>query len=67
MEVEKDNNTQKMRVDGVKQLGEVIRIIKRTENEADSKQVLSVIVKYSNALSICWQPHQDTSLPRPVH
>ena len=101
-EVEKNNNTQKMRVDGVKQpvpfytldviisvgyrvkskrgvefrrwansvlkqyilkgyavndnrikqLGEVIRIMKRTENELDSKQVLSVIEKYSTALVI---------------
>lgn len=34
----------------IKQLGEVIRIMKRTENELDSKQVLSVIEKYSNAL-----------------
>ena len=31
----------------IKQLGEVIRIMKRTENELDSKQVLSVIEKYS--------------------
>lgn len=30
----------------IKQLGEVIRIIKRTENELDSKQVLSVIFGY---------------------
>ena len=33
----------------IKQLGEVIRIMKRTENDLDSKQVLSVIEKYSNA------------------
>lgn len=31
----------------IKQLGEVIRIMKRTENELDSKQVLSVIERYS--------------------
>lgn len=36
----------------IKQLGEVIRIMKRTENELDSKQVLSVIEKYSNALDL---------------
>ena len=36
----------------IKQLGEVIRIMKRTENELDSKQVLSVIEKYSNALEL---------------
>ena len=31
----------------VAQLGEVIRIMKRTENTLDSKQVLTVIEKYS--------------------
>lgn len=36
----------------IKQLGEVIRIMKRTEDELDSKQVLSVIEKYSNALDL---------------
>lgn len=36
----------------IKQLGEVIRIMRRTENELDSKQVLSVIEKYSNALDL---------------
>lgn len=101
-EVDKNNNTQKMRVDGVKQLvpfytldvlisvgyrvkskrgvefrrwansvlkqyilkgyavndnrikqlGEVIRIMKRTEDALDSKQVLSVIEKYSSALDL---------------
>lgn len=101
-EVDKDNNTQKMRVDGVKQLvpfytldviisvgyrvkskrgvefrrwansvlkqyilkgyavndsrirqlGEVIRIMKRTENELDGRQVLSVIERYSSALDL---------------
>ena len=33
------------------QLGEVIRIMKRTENSLDAKQVLSVIEKYSLALA----------------
>ena len=101
-EVNRDNNTQKMRVDGVKQsvpfysldviisvgyrvkskrgvefrkwansvlkqyilqgyavnnsrisqLGEVIQIMKRTENALDSKQVLTVIEKYSEALEL---------------
>ena len=115
MEVEKDNNTQKMRVDGVKQLvpfytldviisvgyrvkskrgvefrrwansvlkqyilkgyavndnrmkqlGEVIRIMKRTENELDSKQVLSVIEKYSNALDLLDSyDHQNMTRPK---
>lgn len=113
-EVEKSNNTQKMRVDGVKQLvpfytldviisvgyrvkskrgvefrrwansvlkqyilkgyavndnrikqlGEVIRIMKRTENELDSKQVLSVIEKYSNALDLLDSyDHQNMTRP----
>ena len=115
MEVEKDNNTQKMRVDGVKQLvsfytldviisvgyrvkskrgvefrrwansvlkqyilqgyavndnrikqlGELIRIMKRTENELDSKQVLSVIEKYSNALDLLDSyDHQNMTRPK---
>ena len=115
MEVEKNNNTQKMRVDGVKQLvpfytldviisvgyrvkskrgvefrrwansvlkqyilkgyavndnrinqlGEVIRIMKRTENELDSKQVLSVIEKYSNALDLLDSyDHQNMTRPK---
>lgn len=34
------------------QLGEVIRIMKRTENSLDAKQVLSVIEKYSLALDL---------------
>lgn len=36
----------------IKQLGEVIRIMKRTQNDLDSKQVLSVIEKYSSALDL---------------
>ena len=114
-EVDKDNNTQKMRVDGVKQsvpfytldviisvgyrvkskrgvefrrwansvlkqyilkgyavndnrikqLGEVIRIMKRTENELDSKQVLSVIERYSNALDLLDSyDHQNIVRPK---
>lgn len=34
----------------IAQLGEVIQIMKRTQNSLDSKQVLSVIEKYSTAL-----------------
>ncbi len=114
-EVEKDNNTQKMRVDGVKQLvpfytldviisvgyrvkskrgvefrrwansvlkqyilkgyavndnrikqlGEVIRIMKRMEDDLDSKQVLSVIEKYSNALELLDSyDHQNMTRPK---
>ena len=36
----------------MKQLGKVIRIMKRTENSLDAKQVLSVIEKYSLALEL---------------
>ena len=49
----------------IRQLGEVIRIMKRTENELDSKQVLSVIEKYSNALDLldCYD-HQNMTRPK---
>ncbi len=113
-EVEVENNTQKMRVDGVKQkvpfysldviisvgyrvkskrgvafrkwantvlkeyilkgyavnhnrmnqLGEVIRIMKRTENSLDAKQVLSVIEKYSVALDLL-DDYDHQSMKRP--
>ena len=114
-EVSRDNNTQKMRVDGVKQLvpyytldviisvgyrvkskrgvefrrwansvlkqyilkgyavndrrvaqlGEVIRIMKRTENTLDSKQVLTVIEKYSEALELLDSyDHQNMARPK---
>lgn len=36
----------------INQLGEVIRIMKRTENTLDSKQILSVIERYSVALEL---------------
>lgn len=36
----------------IKQLGEVVRIMKRTENSLDAKQVLSVIEHYSTALDL---------------
>ena len=114
-EVEKNNNTQKMRVDGVKQsvpfytldviisvgyrvkskrgvefrrwansvlkqyilkgyavndnrikqLGEVIRIMKGIEDDLDGRQVLSVIEKYSNALDLLDSyDHQNMSRPK---
>lgn len=114
-EVEKDINTQKMRVDGVKQkvpfytldviisvgyrvkskrgvefrrwanevlrkyilkgyavnnnriaqLGEVIQIMKRTQKSLDSKQVLSVIEKYSTALDLLdAYDHQNMTRPK---
>ena len=36
----------------IRQLGEVIRIMKRNENELDGRQVLSVIERYSSALDL---------------
>ncbi len=114
-EVSKENNTQKVRVDGVKQrvpfytldviisvgyrvksqrgvefrkwansvlkqyilsgyavnnnrinqLGEVIRIMKRTENSLDSKQVLSVIERYNTALNLLDDyDHQTMKRPK---
>jgi len=36
----------------IRQLGEVIRLMKRTENDLDSKQVLSVIERYNTALDL---------------
>ncbi|MBQ8802767.1 MAG: virulence protein RhuM/Fic/DOC family protein [Tyzzerella sp.] len=49
----------------IKQLGEVIRIMKRTENELDSKQVLSVIEKYNTALDLLDSyDHQNMERPR---
>ena len=48
----------------IKQLGEVIRIMKRTQNDLDSKQVLSVIEKYSNALDLLDSyDHQNMTPP----
>ena len=49
----------------IKQLGEVIRIMKRTENELDSKQVLSVIEQYSSALDLLdAYDHQNMTRPK---
>lgn len=48
----------------IKQLGEVIRIMKRTENELDSRQALSVIEKYSSALDLLDSyDHQNMARP----
>lgn len=47
------------------QLGEVIRIMKRMENSLDSKQVLSVIEKYSMALDLLDSyDHQNMTRPK---
>ena len=49
----------------IKQLGEVIRIMKRTQNDLDSKQVLSVIEKYSNALDLL-DSYDHQNMTRPI-
>lgn len=49
----------------INQLGEVIRIMKRTESSLDSKQVLSVIEKYSEALDLL-DSYDHQSMTRPV-
>ena len=47
------------------QLGEVLRIMKRTQNSLDSKQVLSVIEKYSTALDLLdAYDHQNMVRPK---
>lgn len=49
----------------IKQLGDVIRIMKRTENELDSQQVLSVIERYSSALDLLDSyDHQTMTRPK---
>lgn len=47
------------------QLNEVVRIMKRTENQLDAKQVLSVIEKYSTALDLLdAYDHQNMTRPK---
>ena len=49
----------------INQLGEVIRIMKRTEESLDSKQVLSVIERYSTALDLLDSyDHQNMQRPK---
>jgi len=49
----------------IRQLGEVIRIMKRTENELDGKQILSVIERYNNALDLLdAYDHQTMKRPK---
>ena len=49
----------------IQQMGEVIRIMKRTENELDSKQILSVIERYNNALDLLdAYDHQKMKRPK---
>ena len=49
----------------IQQLGEVIRIMKRTENELDGTQILSVIERYNNALDLLdAYDHQTIKRPK---
>lgn len=49
----------------INQLGEVIRIMRRTESALDSKQVLTVIEKYSEALELLdAYDHQNMKRPQ---
>ena len=49
----------------IAQLGEVIQIMKRTQNSFDSNQVLSVIERYSTALDLLdAYDHQNMSRPK---
>ncbi len=48
----------------VNQLGEVVRMIRRTQNELDSQQLLEVIEKYSEALELLnLYEHQNRTPP----
>jgi prophage maintenance system killer protein len=48
----------------INQLGEVVRLMKRTQDSLDSKQVLSVIERYSTALNLL-DAYDHQSLLRP--
>ena len=48
----------------INQLGEVVRLMKRTQDSLDSKQVLSVIERYSTALNML-DAYDHQSLQRP--
>lgn len=49
----------------IAQLGEVIQIMQRTQNDLDSKQVLNVIQKYSKALELLDSyDHQNMERPK---
>lgn len=49
----------------IRQLGEVVRLMKRTQNDLDSRQVLSVIERYGNALELLDDyDHQTMKLPK---
>ena len=49
----------------VRQLGEVVRLLKRAQNDLDSQQVLSVIERYSGALDLLDDyDHQTMTRPK---
>ena len=49
----------------LEQLGNVVRLLKRTENALDAKQVLTVVEKYSEALDLLdAYDHQSMSRPK---
>lgn len=48
----------------IQQLGDVIRIMKRTEDELDGKQILSVIERYNNTLDLL-DAYDHQTLKRP--
>lgn len=51
--------------DRLRQLGEVVRLMKRTQNSLDGKQVLSVIERYSTALDLLDDyDHQTMQRPK---
>ncbi len=49
----------------INQLGEVIRIMKRTENELDGQQILTVIERYSRALDLL-DSYDHQNMTRPI-
>lgn len=49
----------------INQLGEVIRIMKRTENELDGRQILTVIERYSRALDLL-DSYDHQNMTRPI-
>ena len=49
----------------IEQIGEVIRIMKRAENQLDTKQVLSVIEKYNTALDLL-DDYDHQTLKKPI-
>ena len=49
----------------LKQLGDVVRLMKRTQDSLDSKQVLSVIESFSSALELLDAAYDHQNMKRP--